>query len=93
MNNTIRAICFGEILFNVFPNSEKIGGAPLNVASRLSAIGIRTIMISKVGANEKGKILLDYLKSKSIENSLVTKTKEFQTGVVNVSLSTNGSAS
>jgi fructokinase len=32
-----KIVCFGEVLFDVFPTHEKIGGAPLNVANRLSA--------------------------------------------------------
>ncbi len=33
-----RIVCFGEVLWDVFPTHKKIGGAPLNVASRLQVI-------------------------------------------------------
>ena len=58
MTQKLKAVSFGEILYDIFPNSEKIGGAPLNVASRLSTNGIDTTMISSVGQDEKGKNLL-----------------------------------
>ena len=93
MSKTINAVCFGEVLYDIFPNSEKIGGAPLNVASRLSANGIKTSMISSVGKDEKGKNLLEYLKSRNIDHSLVAETLDFQTGVVTVELDDSGSAS
>ncbi|MGB5941551.1 MAG: hypothetical protein WBG71_01590 [Leeuwenhoekiella sp.] len=35
----IRCSSFGEVLFDVFPGHEKIGGAPLNVALRLQSLG------------------------------------------------------
>lgn len=91
MNKPI-AICFGEILYDVFPESERIGGAPLNVASRLSGLGIQTEMISKVGDDEKGKKLISYLKSKNIKTEIIAKDTDYATGVVNVTLSAGGSA-
>ena len=32
-----RIVCYGEVLVDVFPDVEKIGGAPLNVANRLAS--------------------------------------------------------
>jgi len=88
----IKAVCFGEILYDVFPTKERIGGAPLNVASRLSSMGIETEMISKVGVDEKGDELLSYLNSRYIETGNILKDEKHSTGIVNVSLSANGSA-
>jgi fructokinase len=92
MSNFPRAICFGEILYDVFPESERIGGAPLNVASRLSGLGIQTEMISKVGDDEKGEKLISYLKAKNIKTENIAKDSDYTTGVVNVTLSASGSA-
>lgn len=92
MSNYPIAICFGEILYDVFPESERIGGAPLNVASRLSGLGIQTEMISKVGDDEKGEKLISYLKAKNIKTENIAKDTDYATGVVNVTLSAGGSA-
>lgn len=92
MSENIKSVCFGEILYDVFPEQERIGGAPLNVASRLSGLGISTEMISKVGNDEKGEKLISYLKSKNIKTENITKDTKYPTGVVNVTLSTSGSA-
>ena len=87
-----KAVCFGEILYDVFPDRERIGGAPLNVASRLSGLGISTEMISKVGDDEKGEKLISDLESKNIKAENISKDPNFPTGVVNVKLSESGSA-
>ena len=41
-----KVICFGEVLWDIFPEGEKIGGAPLNVALRLKALGISSVIVS-----------------------------------------------
>lgn len=88
----LKAVCFGEVLFDVFPNGERIGGAPLNVASRLSSFGIKTEIISKVGEDKRGKEILAYLNTNRIGTENVTEDKNFPTGVVKVTLSKSGSA-
>lgn len=88
----IKAVCFGEVLWDVFPNVERIGGAPLNVASRLSASGIETELISRIGADQKGKDIIDYLKRNNVGTENIETDATYPTGMVNVSLSASGSA-
>ncbi|WP_189606153.1 carbohydrate kinase family protein [Salinimicrobium marinum] len=88
----LKAVCFGEVLFDVFPDGERIGGATLNVASRLSSLGIKTEMISSVGEDSRGKEIISYLASSNVGTENVSENENFPTGVVNVTLSKNGSA-
>lgn len=88
----IKAVCFGEVLWDVFPDKARIGGAPLNVASRLSASGIETEIISRIGTEEKGRDILDYLKSNNVDTKNIDTDPTFPTGVVNVSLNSTGAA-
>ena len=88
----IKAICFGEVLWDVFPDKARIGGAPLNVASRLSATGIETEIISRIGTDQKGKKILAYLKSNNVGTENIETDATYPTGMVNVSLSNSGSA-
>lgn len=92
MSQVIKAVCFGEVLIDVFLDEEKIGGAPLNVAARLSSLGVKTRMISKVGADKKGSQIIAFLKEQGVEISDVLSDPRYPTGVVNVSLSKSGSA-
>lgn len=92
MSEVIKAVCYGEVLYDVFPDVEKIGGAPLNVAARLSSLGVKTRMISRVGADQKGEQITAFLKEQGVETSNVLRNPQYPTGVVNVSLSKSGSA-
>ena len=57
----LKAVCFGEVLWDVFPTHKKIGGAPLNVALRLNSFGIQTTIISKVGLDENGSDIKEFI--------------------------------
>jgi fructokinase len=89
----LKAVCFGEILFDVFPKLKKIGGAPLNVASRLKSFGVDVTMISAVGNDENGKELLEYFTNLDIDTSSIQVKENYPTGVVNVRLNEKGNAS
>ncbi|WP_339660333.1 carbohydrate kinase [uncultured Polaribacter sp.] len=85
--------CFGEVLWDVFPTHKKIGGAPLNVASRISSFGHNVAMISAIGEDEFGEEIIKYLNNNKINTENIQIKKEFQTGKVNVMLNEKGSAS
>ncbi len=87
-----KAVCFGEVLWDVFPDKARIGGAPLNVAYRLSKSGISTQIISQVGKDPEGKKLLAFLKKNEIGTSSVNMVNSFPTGKVLVTLNKNGAA-
>ncbi|MCM4155518.1 carbohydrate kinase [Gramella sp. AN32] len=92
MSKKLNIVCFGEILIDVFPDMERIGGAPLNVASRLASMGADVEMISKVGSDAKGGQLKNYLQGKSIRIDNIEEDPEHKTGMVDVQLSQGGSA-
>ncbi len=87
-----RIVCFGEVLWDVFPTHKKIGGAPLNVALRLNSFGDDIGMISSVGDGEEGKKLLDYIASRGLNIDSIQINNQFKTGKVNVILDNKGSA-
>ena len=86
-------VCFGEVLWDVFPDHKKIGGAPLNVALRLNSFGINAKIISCVGNDDNGKGLIDYIKVNNLDTTTIQINDQFQTGCVNVTLDEKGSAS
>jgi len=93
MSNKLKAVCFGEILFDVFLKHKKIGGAPLNVASRLKSFGIDVSIISAVGNDDNGKELLEFFKKLDIDTRSIQIKENYPTGVVNVRLNEKGNAS
>jgi fructokinase len=90
---TKNIICFGEVLFDVFPTHKKIGGAPLNVALRLVSLGINAKIISRVGNDEIGKELLAFIKKNGVDTDTIQIDENLSTGQVIVQLNEKGSAS
>ncbi|WP_369765103.1 carbohydrate kinase family protein [Flavobacterium sp. WC2429] len=93
MEKRLKGVCFGEVLFDVFLEHKKIGGAPLNVASRLNSLGGEIAMISAVGNDANGKIVVDYLNGVGVNTESVQVKENYATGVVNVILNEKGNAS
>lgn len=86
----MKGVCFGEILWDVFPDGRKLGGAPLNVAFRLNQLGLKTTLISAVGNDQLGNEIVHYLAENHIP-SAIQKT-DLPTSQVTVELDENGSA-
>lgn len=88
-----KIVCFGEVLFDVFPTHTKIGGAPLNVGLRLASLGIETQIISRIGQDAKGKELLDFIEANDVSTTYIQTDSHYSTGEVTVKLDEKGSAS
>ena len=91
--NALSAVCYGEVLWDIFPTHKKIGGAPLNVALRMNSMGVKTNMISRVGVDENGEGILSYLNDHEISTDLIQVTNEYKTGAVHVMINEKGNAS
>ena len=85
-------VCFGEVLWDVLPTEKIAGGAPMNVSIRLQSLGINAKMISKIGNDELGKELLNIIKEKNVDTSLIQTDFTHSTGEVLVKLDAKGSA-
>ena len=88
-----KIVCFGEVLWDVFPTHKKIGGAPLNVALRLQSFQNEVALISCLGDDKLGNELLLELQNHRISSLYIQKIKAYKTSTVAISLDKNGSAS
>lgn len=89
-----KVVCFGEVLWDIFPNGKKkIGGAPLNVALRLESFGNDVTMISAIGNDDNGQKLSKYMSSNGLDTAFIQTKQKFSTGEVTVTLNNKGSAS
>ncbi|QJW92346.1 carbohydrate kinase [Spirosoma taeanense] len=79
--------CFGEILWDVLPTSKQPGGAPMNVAADLRNFGLNAQLISRVGSDDLGRELLDFLAGKGIPVELVQVGQSHLTGVAKANIS------
>lgn len=89
MKNTV-IICFGEILWDLLPTGKIAGGAPMNVAYQTNQLGMRSRMISRVGADDLGKELRAFLQGKGVSTDLVQTDPHYPTGIVHVHLDEKG---
>ena len=79
--------CFGEILWDVLPTSKQPGGAPMNVAADLRNFGLNAQLISRVGSDDLGRELLDFLSQKGIPTELIQTGQTHLTGVAKANIS------
>ena len=92
LNKKINVVSYGEVLFDVFGETKKIGGAPLNIALRAASYGFPVAMISAVGNDEDGKLILEYAKQNNVKTNAIHVSSEYETGIVQVHLNERGSA-
>ncbi len=85
-------VCYGEVLWDIFPNKKKVGGAPLNVAMRLNSFNHNATIISAVGKDALGNELLAYLDENNVNITCVEILDAYHTGEVNVKLNDKGAA-
>ncbi len=85
-------ICFGEVLWDVFPSQRVAGGAPMNVAIRLQSLGVPAAVISKIGKDDPGRELLSIIQNKAVDTALVQHDETLPTGEVLVKLNDEGIA-
>lgn len=88
-NQLKKAICFGEILWDNLPSGRLAGGAPMNVAYHLRKLGVDASLISRVGDDEAGKTLIDFISSIGIPSENIQIDLEQSTSEVIASLKEN----
>lgn len=81
--------CFGEILWDILPTSKQAGGAPMNVAADLRNFGLNAQLISRVGNDDLGHELLDFLARKGLPLDLIQVGKTHLTGVAKANIADN----
>ena len=87
----VKAICFGEVLYDILPEGKKPGGAPLNVAIHLQRLGINSGVISRIGNDQMGKELLKFIDINGVNTELI-QVGTRDTGTVKVRLDSNNNA-
>ncbi len=85
----MKTAAIGELLFDRFPDRDRLGGAPCNVAAMLSQFGLNSFLISAVGRDRLAERALAELAELGVNTSAV-QTNELPTGEVRVSLDSHG---
>ena len=81
-----KILCYGEMLWDVFPDGAVPGGAPMNVAIGLKKLGSDAFIFSSCGNDKLGESLLEYLCENGLSTEFIQQSN-YPTGAVNVHLS------
>ena len=94
MNSNHKIIVgIGELLWDMLPEGERLGGAPANFAYHAAKLGNRGIVASRVGVDAKGSKAVEELKRYDVETLHIQRDAIHPTGVVEVELDADGQAS
>lgn len=84
---TPQVCIFGEVLFDHFPGGERVlGGAPFNVAWHLQALGDAPLMLSRVGTDANGEVILEAMQQWRMNSTGIQRDPQHPTGTVQVEL-------
>lgn len=78
----------GEILWDLFPEGARLGGAPANFAVMAGRLGNRAVVASRLGEDNRGSQALQILESMPIETEYLQRDSAYATGTVTVSVET-----
>lgn len=87
----MQPVSWGEVLWDLFPDAERLGGAPANVAYHLAALGRPVALVSRVGDDPPGRRATDALAAAGVDVRAVQVDPGRPTGAVEVALD-NGEA-
>ncbi len=76
----------GEILFDMFPDGKRLGGAPFNFAFHLKKLGFPVRLISRVGRDDLGREILDFLDRHGFDCRDIQQDPDRKTGTVTVTM-------
>ncbi len=96
-----KLITIGEALIDFMPSgigrlseiasfSPCPGGAPANTASAAAALGVPSMVITKLGMDPFGDFLLNAIKKSGVDTRAVLRTSQANTGLAFVSHTANG---
>jgi len=77
-----KVVCFGEVLWDIFPSGAVPGGAPMNVAYHLHKQHKNPAIITAVGNDKKGKELLDIFNGYGLCTDFIQTDPQHETGKV-----------
>lgn len=79
------------MLWDLLPTGKLAGGAPMNVAYHANALGLKADIISRIGEDELGTEIMDFLVKKGFSANFIQTDQALKTGIVAVQLDAQGS--
>lgn len=90
MKPIFKVVGIGEILWDVFPEHQRLGGAPANFAYHCYQLGAHAYPVSALGADDLGDLARRKLAEIGVDASYVQEAAAWPTGRVLVSRNAQG---
>ncbi len=84
-----KALCYGELLWDIIDGKPYIGGAPFNLAGHAAKMGCNTWMLSRVGDDDLGRDTLQKVEEIGVHADFLQIDSQRPTGTAIVSLDEN----
>jgi fructokinase len=81
-----RIAVIGEVLWDVFPDSTRLGGAPLNFAAHARRLGHEPLLVSAVGNDKLGAEALARIAALGLDTTMIDVSRHLETGTARVDL-------
>lgn len=85
-----RILVAGEILFDVYPEHKRLGGAPFNFAYHLHHFGFEVAFVSRIGRDAHGREIEQFLQQRHFPARFLQHDDTHPTGIVHVELDEKG---
>ena len=89
----MQVLSIGEILWDIFPDQELLGGAALNFSANINRLGDSAALITAVGNDIRGRAARKSMKTLGLTTEFVQAVKDRATGVALVKMSPGGEPS
>jgi fructokinase len=89
----MKILSIGEILWDVFEDAERLGGAPFNFAAHAARLGHEVRFLSAVGDDDRGRRALAAVERSGVRSDLVRRVAGQPTGAVRVRVDAAGQPS
>jgi fructokinase len=84
-------VVLGEVLWDIFGETRRLGGAPLNFAAHVRRLGHSVSLVSGLGDDELGREAAKLVAALDLDTRLLQTTARFATGTAAVRLGPGGS--
>jgi len=86
----MKIVSIGEVLWDILPSTEHLGGAPFNFALHAHNLGHKVCFVSAVGNDQRGNRILEQMADSSLTTRFIHQTSDRPTGTVTVSMDSSG---
>ena len=86
----MRVLSIGEIIWDLFPDAEHLGGAPLNFAAHCRRLGHDAYLLSAVGDDARGPRAIQRIAELRVAVDFIHRVKGLPTGIAAVECDAEG---